>query len=445
MIIYESNAVLTLTSGKIAMKILAVAAAMMLACTIDYEVESEAKFIASVHAGYFEPEHIYLINKVHNDELYITYGFRDNDDCGGKFTAKYRQQLENSITEIIKVWLRPILIKGNIVNKFRYAMKDIDLEAYRPQIKYQEEEEYADIAFIFYCLGADNIDRSVWTTQVLDNGKRIHGVVRMRAYSLVNFPAPTLTDLDMYVSSIVLHEVGHAFGLGDTYLVPSRGESRGGHPTTLGSQPESVMANSAHRLGVDTHGNLKLGIDDSNGIKWLYRYYVEKSIRIDECPAGYKRKVNEAGCVPKYPLIFEIKQGWDAYHINVILEHDPNIDINARDDLGLYALHYAARASEVDVVKAILSKQYRRTDWHNYWRDSIEVNVTSMNGDTALHIAARNSRAAVLRVLLAHPHVDVSIVNKEGKTAYDYAIASETLAAEKDIIARLRVDSLKYE
>lgn len=426
------------------MKLLAIVAAMMLGCAFDHETASDTKFIASnPYQGGLTADH-YLINKVHNDELYVLYGFGDNDGCAGEFTHEYRQQLEHGITTAIKVWLRPVLIKHNIVNKFRYALKDTEpitgLNSSR--IKYVRGDEPADIAFIFYCKEYAP-GRAHYSAQAHDDevhGRTIHGVVHMRGvYHLPDprpdFPSPT--DLNRYPSHVLLHELGHAFGLGDTYSDLQLGAaSTGGLPNTRGSQPESVMSSSSH-ISLNVHGNLVLGKDDSDGIKWLYRHYIEKNIQRDECPVDYRYEEIPSGCVPNNLLIFEVKQGQNAYNIHLLLESDPSIDINVRDRWGLVALHYASRASEVDAVKAILSERYHVDNW----RDNIEVNATSMNGDTVLHIAARNSRADVLRVLLAHPDIDVSIVNKEDKTAYDYAIASEVLAAEHDIIACLRVDN----
>ena len=52
----------------------------------------------------------------------------------------------------------------------------------------------------------------------------------------------------------------------------------------------------------------------------------------------------------------------------------------------------------------------------------VPVNAVDYNGDTALHDAARFGHDKCIDALLGAAGVDVSVVNKEGKTAYDVAV-----------------------
>ncbi len=104
--------------------------------------------------------------------------------------------------------------------------------------------------------------------------------------------------------STLLHELGHAFGLGDTYILDSDGSptssqskhnvSTGGSDRTVGSQPLSLMN--------DSYNNLKPGEDEKAGMVWLYKYYVSKEITsLDECISGYYYEEATGGCLPGEP------------------------------------------------------------------------------------------------------------------------------------------------
>ena len=70
---------------------------------------------------------------------------------------------------------------------------------------------------------------------------------------------------------VLVHELGHAFGLGDTY-VRDRTPSTGGLAFTMGKQPAAVMA---ARFPGALPAPFALGEDDRNGIIYLYKYLYE--------------------------------------------------------------------------------------------------------------------------------------------------------------------------
>ena len=71
--------------------------------------------------------------------------------------------------------------------------------------------------------------------------------------------------------------------------------------------------------------------------------------------SDYVFEEDPRGCVPKYPLIFEIKHGLPKYVLQ-LLDEDPQIDVNAQDENGRTALHYyAAMYEKEEVVKVLLA------------------------------------------------------------------------------------------
>ena len=83
----------------------------------------------------------------------------------------------------------------------------------------------------------------------------------------------------------LVHEMGHVFGLQDTYLLQrdkGKGLDTGGLDRTRGAQPASVMSVNTPfltpeqgRADAELHGLFPLGVDDINGIVWLYKHIYE--------------------------------------------------------------------------------------------------------------------------------------------------------------------------
>ena len=77
--------------------------------------------------------------------------------------------------------------------------------------------------------------------------------------------------------NLLAHELGHAFGMYDTYTIGVL-VSTGGLASTEGKQPSSIMAAQPGLPRPRPFPYLKE--DDKNGIIWLYKYYHENQ------PAG---------------------------------------------------------------------------------------------------------------------------------------------------------------
>ena len=126
------------------------------------------------------------------------------------------------------------------------------------------------------------------------------------------------------------------------------------------------------------------------------------------------------GCVPKHPLIFELKHGI-AGRVLLMLEEDENIDVNVQDAEGMTALHYAViRFAEeknspdtkavigfLDVVKVLLGHKviFGGRVINLPPNDGIHVNAQDKEGMTALHHAVSHELDEVVKALLAHEDI----------------------------------------
>ena len=315
-----------------------------------------------------------LIKRVHEDHWDI--GYRYGDDCQVDSRPKAKD-LEEAITKALQVWLQPLRdmkTKQPIVNDFRYKIQ-ADLR--------DNNRKHLDLGITFYC---DSKGRS---------RARISGDPDIPPH--VEIDGGTDVHDQRFISPLI-HELGHAMGLGDTYVWPKTQLTKGGSKLTRGTQPAAVMA-----FHLYPHTNQHLSEDDKNGIIWLYKVEYEGLDPADCFYPNYKFEADPDGCVPKYPLIFEIRQGHENFAF-AILNEDPDIDINAQDMVGYTALHYAVKGGHRLVIETLLA------------RDELNVNLRDESGSTALHYAVLNGSPEVLALLLSHPDIWVRPLNKAGKS-----------------------------
>ena len=323
------------------------------------EDTSKTEFVALVQQSEYHREKNFLIKKVYNPNLSIIYGFSDNNYCSRQFIGQ-EQQLKNSISKSLKVWLAPLAFKGRpIVDRYDYHYRkttksnhilDSGDDHFRiifhkkekqdrndslfPSCSSNRRKESADLVIIFYCQQGRSF---MWMT-------KDHAEIHM--YQGQKTVKVGVTDRKKYKLSILHHEMGHAFGLADTYVEPEKEVYRynfsdGGDPETIGKQPLSVMNSTQAAVNYET-GKLLLGDDDVAGINWLYRYYFTKTVEINDCPTDYLYEDSTKGCYPRYPLIFAVKQN-DWATIHGLLDNSTTT-IDQQDELGNSALHYAAKA-----------------------------------------------------------------------------------------------------
>ena len=290
-------------------------------------------------------------------------GYRYSVDCQPA-DRQNGEALQQAISDSLRVWLKPIKElqpARPLVDKFVYKLQ-ADFNPDQPKDK--DALRAVDLQVTFDCI----------------NGASTASI------QLESNPAVFIrpgTELTPRILSSLTHELGHAFGLADTYVragIPSSGGLR----RTAGKQPASVMA-----MGGDVHGDklanapLAISEDDKRGIIWLYRFFFDKQAVEDCFFADYIFIEGVRGCQPKHPLIFEAKHN-HPMHTLQILKDDPDLNVNAQDVNGMTALHYAVLYEKVAVVKALLA------------HEDIKPLLKNKHGDTPRDIAhAINNNAIV--------------------------------------------------
>ena len=256
--------------------------------------------------------------------------------------------LTEAISTSLRAWLKPLRElqpKHPIVDQFVYELQaDYDPDRRHDPVLLADRAA-VDLQVSFGCKPGRISHASI--------GGKYPPAVRLSATTYMLEHEMTVKIGTAPATSLVLtHEIGHAFGLADTYDRPGYMRSRGGFPWTAGKQPWSFMAPGSDLNGIMTpHG---IGEDDKRGIVWLYKFVYE-GIAGDDCFFDDYIFVEEPrGCRPKHPLIFEIKHNHPALGLE-LLNEDPSIDdINAQDGDGMTALHYAVMHESAELVKALL-------------------------------------------------------------------------------------------
>ena len=338
-----------------------------------------------------------LMNSVHNDHWNIAY--RYSDEC----TPEDRpdpKECEELITFALNTWLQPlrdINTKEPIVNKFHYQLHE-DMhgdDQRRPELV------DLDLRVTFYCRNKGGLRSGAQASHLapdiyFDNGIHLD---------------------DQLLISIMIHEIGHAFGLGDTYIGRNEQEpsqSTGGLPDLVGTQPASIMG-----MHLWAHTPDYISQDDKNCIIWLYKVIHEGLPDTDCYFPDYEFEEEPPGCVPKHPLLFELKQGYVEY-AKWILNADKNIDINAQDSSGNTALHYAVQIGNAQLMTLLLT------------HEDLIIHIRNKMGETPLELARELGSQAILNMLLNHPNtVDipgptVTILTPSAGQTYDHGTPTIT-------------------
>ncbi len=156
-------------------------------------------------------------------------------------------------------------------------------------------------------------------------------------------------------------------------------------------QPAAIMA-----FHVFVYTNQHLTQDDKNGMIWLYKVDHEDLDPADCFFPNYKFEADPDGCVPEFPLIFEVRQGHDEFARRVLTD-DENIDVNAQDHTGATALHYAISGRHTGLVDALLE------------HDDIFVHLKDNDGRTPVAVAREAGDNALAERLLAHPNYALNV------------------------------------
>ena len=300
--------------------------------------------------------------------------------------------MKDAISTSLRTWLEPLKELNPdrpIVDKFIYELQ-ADYDPNTP--KDLEGRRAVDLRVAFVCTQAGSealIGRLYPPDVLLRRGTEVTPNLR---YYLV-------------------HELGHAFGLADTYKRPGFMRSRGGLHQTSGNQPSSVMAMAAGSEEIVSE-------DDKRGIVWLYKYFYE-DLASDDCFfADYVFEEEPRGCIAKHPLIFETKHNHPHYALE-LLEQDPTIDVNAQDVGGMTALHYAVMYEKEEVVKALLA------------HEDIKPALKNKQGETPLAIALATDNSAIIEMFPEPPRRKED-VNGDGEVNILDLVAVAAKFGEKD-------------
>ncbi len=309
-----------------------------------------------------------LILKVHEPEWKI--GYRYGVDCKPE-DRQNGEALKEAISLSLRNWLEPLKElnpERPIVDKFVYELQP-DYDPNQPNDNL-DGWRAVDLRVAFAC------PQGIHPRSGAGIGRLYPPDLRMQRGTKVTPP--------MFYS--LTHELGHAFGLADTYQRPGFMRSRGGLDRTAGNQPASVMA-----MAVNASDTLiSIGEDDKRGIIWLYKYFYE-DLASDDCFfADYVMEEEPRGCIAKYPLIFETKHNLPRHALQ-LLDEDPTVDVNAQDVGGMTALHYAVMYEKEEVVEALLAHK------------DIRHSLKSKEGQTPLDIALATNNADIINMFPNSP------------------------------------------
>lgn len=328
-------------------------------CILRTETSADEKFIALQQERGGLRQNI-LIDKVHEPRWNIGYSY--GDDC----LAAQRDNdavLTAATTEVIQMWLQPLRTYSEraIVDAFRYQLN--------------VAQDASDLVIVFHC------EDKISTASITARPPRID----LRSGVQVKHTFKTS----------LMHEMGHAFGLMDTYVPPDAwgkpGTSKGGLDSTRGTQPESSMAGSTWHKG--EHGEILKGVlgqDDKNGVIWLYKVSYEGLSLRDCFFTDYELEHAPLGCRPKYPLIFELKHGIEVRALRM-LEEDEKLDVNAQDADGMTALHHAVSNGYEKVVEVLIAHA------------DIKPFLKNKQGQNPLQLAEKLQHDNLAQLIAAHP------------------------------------------
>ena len=303
-----------------------------------------------------------LLDEIDKPQWIIAYNF--TADCPDEFKQK-DEEIKEQITKALNAWLQPL--------RERY-----------PERKFTDDFIFVRQPDVAQC-------REEWKN-LLEVDTRVTfscQVGRSFAVRSQNKKAPDLCimegiDIDRAFSFALMHELGHAFGMEDTYILPHQ-PSTGGLANTRGKQPTSLMSGR-----FNPPSPFHLGEDDIKGIIWLYKYLYEDQPVKDCFFPDYVYEEETRGCRPKYPLIFEVKHVV-ANSVERILRDDPTLDVNARDAAGNTALHHAVLRNDLDMVKVLLTHA------------NIQVKTLDRHGRSPAKLARELGRAQLAQMIEAHP------------------------------------------
>ena len=338
-----------------------------------------------------------LITKVHEPQWKIAY--RYGIDCKPE-DRQNGKALTETISSSLRAWLKPLKEMQParpIVDNFIYELQS-DHDPNAPtELDNLEGWRTVDLRVAFVC------------TQERSRAR----IGRLYSPDLIIRRGTEVTPIMLYT---LIHELGHAFGLADTYQRNGFMRSRGGLNWTAGNQPSSMMTMVGYS---ESKTQIHINEDDKRGIVWLYKYFYE-NLASDDCFfSDYVFEEEPRGCIAKHPLIFETKHNHPRYALQ-LLKDDPTIDVNAQDVGGMTALHYAVMYEKEEVVKALLAHK------------GIKPALKSKEGQTPLDIALATNNTDIIN-MFPEPPPRKEDVNRDGEVNILDLIAVAQKFGQKDI------------
>ena len=256
-------------------------------------------------------------------------------------------QIENNIADALDTWLSPLRKLGlqkRIITKENFEFKELPpipvgyrMFSYTAEyLKKNNLLSTTDLTIAFGCGSRDFFNGQAWTFDHEPPSIYMFGT---------SIPPKSKQHKDKY-HLVLIHEIGHAFGLADIY--------------DIFGQSMAVMNYAAKKNYLS--GTPSLESDDIKGIEWLYYYYHDpEKFEGNPCLFADYEKVERSThntqakfyCQPVYPVIHEIKQAYIKEHHGDMegakgfmanaASHlmSDKITIGKQDEAGRTALHYA--------------------------------------------------------------------------------------------------------
>ena len=302
-----------------------------------------------------------LIRKI--DKQHWTIGYRYAAECLPE-DRQNGKALEEAITTALRAWLQPLR----------------EMQPARPitaDFRYVLQPDFNGDRF------ADRAGRIAVDTRITFECRQDHSLALIGQVDPPDIYMRRGTQITPALIYTLTHELGHAFGLDDTYLRDGF-VSTGGLEGTVGTQPASLMNLQSWRR------EPLIAEDDARGILWLYKRFHE-NLDLEDCFfRDYVFEASPRGCIPKYPLIFEVKHA-HFKNVELILDEDSTLDVNAQDDSGLTVLHHAVIQEAYELVDHLLTER------------RIKPFLRDKQGRSALAIAREAKLKDIITLLLDHP------------------------------------------
>ena len=227
----------------------------------------------------------HLIKHVHDEKWQIVYGFYGKEKtCSSPVLLKGKDllpdekkkrdvitlQMENNIADALDTWLSPLRKLGlqkRIITKKDFEFKELApipiswegggvfINSYTAEhLEKNNLLSTTDLTIAFGCGNREHFAGGAWFASTRDFFSEPH-LIPPNIYLAETSIPPKSKQHKNKQHLILLHEIGHAFGLADTYDVFG--------------QSMAIMSTASDLISDIT----SLESDDIKGIEWLYYYY----------------------------------------------------------------------------------------------------------------------------------------------------------------------------